>query len=199
MQADVQELLRNASVALRGGRLSVSQTAVELPANPGLYAVFAGDAARAELGLPDLETPGLPVYVGKAEVSLRGRDSQSHFKIGQTGQSTLRRSIAALLRDKYGLRGCPRDRNKPGHFANFGLSEEHDAILQAWIEANVTLGVWSKPAAAPDPDGRLLQHVERGLIALWAPPLNDANNPRKWPELRGLRAVMANDARLLGR
>lgn len=196
VREDVRALINDAAAALQGARLTVVETAVGLPAKPGLYAAYATDEACIELGLPDLEAPGRPVYVGKAEDSLRGRDSQSHFRVGQTGQSTLRRSIAALLRDSYGLRGRPRNPAKPDYFPNFGLSEEHDAILQAWMEANVTVSVWETPVTAADPAGKLLEHVERGVIALWAPPLNDAHNPRKWRALRGIRSVMANDARL---
>lgn len=191
----IESLVADAATALRGRRLTVADTAVELPATGGLYAVYADEDAQSELALPDLEAEELPIYVGKAEDSLRVRDSQAHFQVGKTGQSTLRRSIAALLRESHGLRGQPRNTAKPGYFANFGLSDEHDAILQAWIERHLTLGVWEKPAAAVDLDGKLLAHVEKGVVGLWAPPLNDIHNPRKWKALRGVRAVMVDDAR----
>ena len=63
-----------------------------------------------------------PLYVGKAEDSLVARDLRQHFTDGRTGSSTLRRSIAALLHDSMGLRGIPRNPQKPGYFSNYGLS-----------------------------------------------------------------------------
>lgn len=195
MTDDLARLVDQAAVALRSGvRLSVAETATMLPAGPGLYAVFADVESRAALSLPDLEADDLPIYVGKAEDSLRVRDSQSHFKRGKTGQSTLRRSIAALLRDSHGLRGQPRNPTKPAYFANFGLSDTHDTILQRWMEDNLTLSAWEKPLEC-EPDGKLLERIERGVIGRWAPPLNDTHNPRKWAAHEGIRHVMADDAR----
>jgi len=70
-----------------------------------------------------------PLYVGKAENSLVARDVKTHFGDGRTGQSTVRRSFAALLHDELGLRGVPRNTAKPGYYANYGLSAPHDAVL----------------------------------------------------------------------
>jgi hypothetical protein len=83
------------------------EDAVEIaPRRPGLYAFYGDNRAWAELAL----TPAFqdqPLYVGKAERSLNGRDVGTHFATGKTGSSTVRRSLAALL----------SGRTRPGSFA----------------------------------------------------------------------------------
>jgi hypothetical protein len=83
--------------ALLGPGVPFAEAAARVPPRPGLYAIFAGPTAWIELGLG---TPPAqrPLYVGKAEQSLLGRDVRQHFSDGKTGSSTLRRSVAALLR-----------------------------------------------------------------------------------------------------
>lgn len=192
MRTDLVHVVPAATALLAGPRFTVAQTSTSLPPSPGLYAVYASAASRHALGLPELEDDGHPIYVGKSESSLRVRDSESHFKEGKTGHSTLRRSIAALMRESHGLRGRPRNPSHPAYFSNFGLSDEHEAVLQAWVEEHLAIAAWPKPAL--DPDGKLLERVEASVIRLWAPPLNDTHNPRKWAALRPLRKRMANDA-----
>src|SRR5436190_432225 len=83
-----------------------------VPNRPGLYAIY-GDAmtwAELQLGAPP---DGRPLYLGKAEDSLVTRDLRTHFGDGRTGQSTLRRSLAALLHDTLHLSGMPRNPDKP--------------------------------------------------------------------------------------
>jgi len=149
---------------------------------------------RPELRLPAIAT-GRPIYVGKFETSLQDRDGQTHFKLGETGRSTLRRSIAALLDDSLQLRSQPRRLENPGYFDKFGLAVHHDEALQRWIGRHLTIAVWLKPPDAVDEDGRFLLGIERALLNLWTPPLNDKDNPAPWRELRKFRKVMADEAR----
>lgn len=108
----------------------------EVPPRPGLYAIHSVSATWEELqlGAPPDERP---LYVGKSESSLAGRDVTTHFGFtgakrttSVTGYSTVRRSIAALLHDSHGFRGMPRNPEKPGHFANYGLSRKHDEFAK---------------------------------------------------------------------
>ncbi len=183
-----------ASTLLNGPRLSAAVASVDLPDAPGLYAVFAEREARAELGLPEV-AGGQPIYVGKAEGSLLDRDGKTHFALGRTGQSTLRRSIAALLRPSLGLRGRPRNLDTPGYFDKFDLAPGHDATLQRWIGERPAIATWLKPPDETDHDGTYLLAIERALLRRWTPPLNDKDNPGKWREVRAIRKVMADDAR----
>jgi hypothetical protein len=131
----------------------------------------------------------LPIYVGKAEDSLLKRDGQSHFREGKTGQSTLRRSLASLLRDQLGLVARPRNPAKPDHFDRFGMEPASERELQGWIGDRLDISTWVKPP------GVTLVDVERELLRRWTPPLNWTDNPGRWPPLREARRVMADDAR----
>ncbi len=182
-------VIEAASLALlEGPRLSAALAAESLPLEPGLYAIFASQPTRGELGLPERPLRQ-PIYVGKAEDSLLKRDGQKHFKEGETSQSTLRRSIAALLRDPLQLLAQPRNPDNPGYFDRFGLDLASERVLQRWIGEHLEISTWVKPAGV-----RLLD-VERGLLRLWTPPLNLTDNPGRWPELKKIRRVMADDAR----
>jgi hypothetical protein len=113
-----------------------------VPTQPGLYAIY-GDEVWEELGLgaaPD----DRPLYVGKAEDSLATRDIKTHFGDGRTGQSTVRRSFAALLAQRLDLHGTPRNPDKPAHFSNYGLSPSDDRKLTDWMKEHLRLAVWPK-------------------------------------------------------
>src|SRR5579859_3831532 len=93
---DRDDLIAQARVALaHAGPLASAE--MRVPDRPGLYAIYGESRTWRELGLgapPD----GRPLYLGKAEDSLASRDLKTHFGDGRTGQSTVRRSFAALLR-----------------------------------------------------------------------------------------------------
>lgn len=127
-------------------RWSVADLSERLEALPGLYAVFGTHSAWGELGL-SVDHRGGPLYVGKAEGSFISRDLKTHFSTGKTGQSTIRRSFAALLHDSLRLTGVPRNPNRPGHFANYGLSPADDERLTEWMRTRLSLAVWPKPNA----------------------------------------------------
>lgn len=74
MSVELEHVDDAAAALLTGQRFTVAQTATSLPKASGLYAVYAAEAPRRELGLPDLDGQGHPIYVGKSESSLRVRD-----------------------------------------------------------------------------------------------------------------------------
>jgi hypothetical protein len=162
-----------------------------VPDRSGLYAIYGDGNTWAELGLgrpPD----GRPLYVGKAEDSLAARDVKTHLGDGRTGQSTLRRSFAALLHDEFGLRGMPRNTAKPGYYSNYGLSAAHDAVLTRWMRERLKLAVWPKP---PDCTYALAA-IEAVLLGELRPPLNLQGIVTPWTaRLKAARAVMAAEAR----
>lgn len=172
----------------------ISEAPDHVPAQPGLYAIHARPAVWQELGVDLL--PSTPLYVGKAQKSLAGRDLRGHFAAGpnakaQTGGSTVRRTFAALLREQLNLSGVPRNMSRPERFANFGLEPDADERLTAWMHANLTLASWAAPAGL---SSRSLTSIETTLIRDWRPPLNIANNPSASSRLRESRAVMAAQA-----
>lgn len=162
-----------------------------VPGRSGLYAIY-GDAStwkELELGKPP---DGRPLYIGKAEDSLVARDLKTHFGDGRTGQSTVRRSFAALLHDTLGLLGVPRNTAKPGYFPNYGLVGAHDAALTRWMKDRLQLAVWPKPPACQFSLGE----IEAALLVALLPPLNLQGVVTPWTtRVKAARAVMAEEAR----
>ncbi|MBK9033447.1 MAG: hypothetical protein IPL61_19640 [Myxococcales bacterium] len=161
-----------------------------MPNAAGLYALHGSIETWQLLGLgaaPDAR----PLYVGKAERSLASRDLQTHFRTGSTGQSTVRRSFAALLRDELPLRAVPRNANRPdAKPTHFGLDRAADARLTAWMLDRLELAVWAKPA-----DCAKLSVVESEVIRRWGPPLNiQGNVGSPWiAKIRKARQIMVAD------
>ena len=162
-----------------------------VPNRPGLYAIY-GDAktwTELELGEPPDDRP---LYIGKAEDSLVARDLKTHFGDGRTGQSTVRRSFAALLHDTLGLRGVPRNTAKPGYFSNYGLVGAHDAALTRWMKDRLQLAVWPKTPACQFSLGE----IEAALLVALLPPLNLQGVITPWTtRVKAARASMAEEAR----
>ena len=163
----------------------------DIPARPGLYAIFGDESVWHQLRLlnPDAARP---LYVGKAEDSLVARDVKTHFGDGRTGSSTVRRSFAALLRGELGLVGIPRNLAKPSYFSNYGLSPQHDHVLTEWMRSHLRLAVWAKPV-----DLHLaLREIELEVLKRLLPPLNLQGITTEWSaQLSAARAVMADEAR----
>lgn len=178
-----------AALASLAGNRHVHADAVQLvPKNPGLYAFYGDDPAWAQLGLsPAFE--GQPLYVGKAERSLNGRDVGTHFAAGKTGSSTVRRSLAALLVDELALVSVPRNLAKPDGSANFGLDAVSERSLSTWMAQRLSLATWSKPEDA------ILDVIETAVVRRLRPPLNldKVGEPRT--RLREARRRMADTAR----
>jgi hypothetical protein len=161
----------------------------DLPPKPGLYAIYGDEVAWMELGL-GRPRPAAALYVGKAEESLLSRDLNYHFGNGRTGSSTVRRSFAALLRDRLSLSAIPRNPAKLGYFANYGLGPSDDAQLTAWMRERLQLAVWPHSGTAR------LEDIERAVLRRLNPPLNIAGVQHAHrASLQAARRVMADQAR----
>lgn len=177
---------------LAGPGMALAAARASVPARPGLYAVHGGPSTWQELGLgapPDAR----PLYVGKAERSLAGRDLRQHFGVGSTGSSTLRRSLAALLRARLELRAIPRRPDRPVRPALYALSEADDLRLSTWMQAHLRLAVWVPVSPVR------LGMVEAQVLKVWQPPLNLTGVRTAWtPRLRAARKAMAGQATATG-
>lgn len=188
-----QDLATDAVVALTGERRVITDAAEQVPACPGLYAIYGDEQAWHDLQLEP--TPNMPLYVGKAEESLVSRDLNGHFATNpktrpRTGGSTVRRSLAALLRQALDLHAVPRNLAKPERFSNYGLADGGDARLNEWMHSRLTLAIWPAPAGMPVPLG----DVETAVIVRFTPPINLDKNPGKLARLSAARAAMAAEA-----
>ena len=170
--------------------LSESRTApTNAPNQPGLYAIYGSADVWQELGLGD-PPDDRPLYVGKAEKSLLGRDVKQHFGTGATGSSTVRRSFAALLKAQHNFTGIPRNPKKSGHFSNYGLPLEQCEKLTRWMRERLLLGTW-----APHEEVNL-DDWETQVLQVWKPPINLSKVKTPWSKrLKELRKILADEAR----
>lgn len=183
-----ESVVEAACEALTSPQLAIPDAAVRAPRTPGLYAVYGADDAWCQLGLQDGDSR--PLYVGKSEDNLAVRDIATHFRSRRTGQSTLRRSLAALLRDALDLNARPRNPRAPAHFSNYALDPDSEERLTRWMHDHLSLAFWSSAPAVP------LLSVERAVLARWEPPLNTKDVRTPWtPQIRAARAAMADEAR----
>jgi hypothetical protein len=174
--------------SLSGIRHVHREAVQRVPKEPGLYAFYGDEQAWSELGLsPAFD--GQPLYVGKAERSLNGRDVRTHFAKGKTGSSTVRRSLAALLASDLALAAVPRNLAKRDGSANFALDVASEMRLSSWMEQRLSLATWSKP------EDVILDEIETEVVRRLAPPLNLDKVGQSRKRLREARKRMADTAR----
>lgn len=157
------------------------QDITALPRSPGIYTFWAASAAALRaLGLESMGGQRAlldgPLYLGKAEDSLRKRVADTHLRTGKTGHSTGRRAVAALL----DLESCPRP-SRIAHptrkqlmqmTANFGLVPADEERLTSWMMQKLLVRV---VVSDWDP----LCQLERALGPMMRPPL-DQEKPPLW-------------------
>jgi hypothetical protein len=161
-----------------------------VPKKPGLYALHAEPGVWAALGWAE-RANGLPLYVGKAERSLNSRDVNTHFATGATGWSTVRRSLAVLLRASLKLEAVPRNDTVPVRPANYGIEPGGDERLSRWMRDNLTLSYWVAPG------GVRLKPLEENVIDGWQPPLNLDKVRVPSRLLKRGRKAMADEVRVM--
>jgi hypothetical protein len=188
------ELAADALLHLGSGQSLITEESLTTwPNLPGLYAVYGSAEICRQLGLGE-PPDDRPLYVGKAERSLSSRDVGDYFGFREsansvTGSSTLRRSIAALLRTELGFRARYRNPAVPGYPDKYGLSREQDMELSAWMRNNLPASYWEMTAV----DVRL-SDVETQVLRELQPPVNLQKVSHQWTKMvRAARRVMAAD------
>ena len=152
---------------------------------PGLYAWWDPEGVLASYfpdGFPPVYT-SVPLYVGIAKTGLRVRGITMH--LSTTRVSTVRRSLAALLRDDLGLLPGIRPSARGTKFA---IVPEHESALTEWMRAHLRVTLIGRA----NPGG-----VEQEIIESLTPPLNDvfAHGGPYWWRMRALRQQLIDDAR----
>lgn len=151
--------------SLQATMKSVAQHQV-YPNKPGLYAFSLNNGAT----LKEFGKANQIIYVGKAEDSLKQRDLNTHFKDGRTGNSTLRRSIGAILKAE--LKAIAFSRNgtfdKP-NIDNYKFNTQAETKLSQWMKDNLQIGYW---VYQPESENELLRTIEEQLIIVLKPTLD---------------------------
>ncbi|MGZ8753935.1 MAG: GIY-YIG nuclease family protein [Acidimicrobiia bacterium] len=107
-----------------------------IPSERGVYIVFSD----APIGTLPWDPASGPAYVGKADDGLRRRIEKEHG--GDTGRSTLRRSLGALLVEELGLQARPRPSKgpaKPINYTNYTFEPDGDMRLTEWMAEHLTV------------------------------------------------------------
>ena len=164
----------------------------EYPRQPGIYALFLVDKVSLEI----FGRSGQLIYVGIAKEDLQGRIFDQHFNNGQTGHSTLRRSLGAILEKQLKLtsipRGGPSDSKR---FDCYKFADAGEEELTNWMKNNLEIGYW-------EPDRQLtyqeLRDVERKVTIELKPTLDLDPRTRKYNplanKLSGLRKICKAEA-----
>ena len=169
--------------ALERSRASIDRG--QAPSSPGVYGIFLRD--RSELQLRDGLPNGL-IYIGMSG-NLAAREYDMHFSSRNTGFSTLRRSIGALLKEELALVAMPRGSGRTeSNYRNYRFKPDGEDRLTSWMMENLEVGIY--------PTGGDHEAVEKVLIAALQPPLCLTGWPN--PEagfIKALRKLCADDAR----
>jgi hypothetical protein len=141
----------------------------------GIYGFFLLEGRLCIGGQTFESGKGALLYIGKTESSQKLRDAGEHLADGQTGRSTLRRSLGALLREELNLRPQSRSDTEKStkRFTNFKFDASGEKRLTAWMKKHLGLGFCELPDfTIPE-----LEDCEKGLIRSAKPPLNIDDNP----------------------
>lgn len=164
-----------------------------LPDEQGIYAFYAHNT----IDLGKFGKSGQLIYVGLSEKSLNSRDTKSHLQSGQTGWSTLRRSLGAILKAKLNLMAQERDINpKKLRADKYKFDEEGELRLTEWMFKNLKLGYWSTSTSLTKSQ---LRKEEENVIIKLKPTLDlDKRTKHLNPlaiELDNLRAICRQEVK----
>lgn len=162
------------------------ETIADLDGREGVY-VVAYEGRELGFGLWSGANPKV-IYVGISKPN-----SSRHFESGNTGTSTLRRSLGALLQHQLELSAIPRcqDPLDNDRYSNYSFDQDSEERLSDWMAKNFQI------AFLPVEEGKA-QAVRLAMIDYNAPLFNFQNNPanKYGAEIKVYRKKCAEEARL---
>jgi hypothetical protein len=172
----------------RLGRTRSSLDSLDVPSKPGVYAIYIRGKTLFPLQVPQ---NGL-IYFGSSN-NLSAREFDVHFNSGQTGFSTLRRSLGAILKNELHLTAIPRGKeNSASNYTQYRFEQDGEERLTAWMKDNLEVGV--RPV---DED---FEAAEKILISELRPILCLKGWPNPLKKLiKDMRKTCANEARQVRR
>jgi len=151
---------------------------------PGIFAVLY-NGRELGLGLGKTDAPEV-IYVGDSAEFTR------HMVEENTGNSGLRRSLAAMLATAYDLKAVPRSDSPDDidKFENYALDAESEAKLSAWMKENLLIASLGVPA---DEAEKFIQQ----MVLSTAPVFNLRNNTgnRYCSEVKRYRRILTDAAK----
>lgn len=149
---------------------------------PGVYAIFAAQSVcLPRIVLP----PSALVYIGLSD----NLAERNHFSAAQSGFSSPRRSMGALLKSVLRLKAEPRSpgRSKT-NYKKYRFAGDGEERLTAWMRRNLTYAIC--------PFNGNTKTLEKRLIKENSPPLNLTlwRNPQK-AQIQALRKVCELEAK----
>lgn len=170
-----------------------------IPAEPGLYFIRLSKNSN----LNNFGDNYTLLYIGKAIDSIRHRLLEQHFCTGETGSSSLRRSIGAILKTKMHLQPIPRSTTEKSEkrFTNYAFKSEGDERLTKWMKKNLDC-CFIEHSKMNDEDARSsLKKVEIKFTKRLLPTLDLDPATRKYNKfakgLSDLRAICIDEAKSL--
>ena len=140
---------------------------------PGLYAIyFYGEQFPIKEAAEYIKIRPI-IYLGKTETSSLNRNLKQHFQSGQTGRSTLRRSLGALLRVQLNLQPIPRGHfdDSEMKFRNYKFDADSENRLTDWMKKNLGLSFYPVQN-----DLSQIRYLEKKIISKIVPVLNLSDN-----------------------
>lgn len=141
-----------------------AQSEEDFSGRDGLYAlVYCGNQLGGNLW--EEPSPRI-VYVGHT-----GHDSLRHWR-NDTGVSTVRRSLAAMLANALSLQAVPRssDPEDEDRFSNYKLAESSELVLTAWMKEHLRIAFF-------DPEENEREAWYQALLDYNTPMFVFQNNP----------------------
>lgn len=160
------------------------------PPTPGTASpasgVYAIRLISPGLLAPFTEGDGGLIYCGMSS-DLAVREFDTHFNSAQTGFSTVRRSLGAILKSELKLSARPRGTGKSkSNFTNYRFDPTGERRLTDWMQSHLRVRTWAT------------QHYE-ALEAVLKPRLCPLLNLEAWnphnATIRALRKICADEAR----
>lgn len=105
----------------------------------GVYAIFHRNIK--EIIEDETNEYGI-IYIGQS-TNLAQREFDTHFKSGESGFSTLRRSIGAIFKKEFDLRAIPRSSGSSDtNWRNYKFTPDGEERITKWMKENLLVAVY---------------------------------------------------------
>ena len=167
------------------------ESKMDFPSSMGIYGLFLAENST----LFEFGKGGQVIYIGIAK-NLKQRDYNQHFNSRNSGSSTLRRSIGAVLKAELKLNAIPRgNENDKKRFDNYKFCIEHEERLISWMIENLRIAYWVAPNNMSYSE---LRNFEKKITIILKPTLDLDRRTKKYnvfaTELEKLRNICKIEA-----